>query len=77
MREVSAQYHFMRTELVTTPKRQTTETLVDLHDSKESIEITNLQYGLLNTQNTIHETHKTALFLHSLNRTFNIQQFHK
>lgn len=46
MREVSAQYHFMRTELVTTPKRQTTETLVDLHDSKESIEITNLQYGV-------------------------------
>ncbi len=50
MREVSAQYHLMRTELVTTPKRQTTETLVDLHDSKESIEITNLQYGPLNTQ---------------------------
>jgi hypothetical protein len=45
MREVSVQYHFMRTELATTPKRQVTKILVDLHDSKESIEITDLQYG--------------------------------
>ena len=36
MREVSVQYHFMKTELVTTPKRQVTKILVDLHDSKES-----------------------------------------
>jgi hypothetical protein len=47
MQEVSLQYHLMRTELVTTPKRQDTKILVNLHDSKESIEITDLQYGIV------------------------------